>query len=55
MYNEFMEEEIIIEKLKQLYRINDYYPHMIDDFIDMFEFDNMDKDSIEKMDITIVK
>ena len=53
MYDELVEKEITIEKLKQLYMINEFYPHMINDFIDMFEFDDNDRDSMEKLHITI--
>lgn len=53
MYDELVEKEITIEKLKQLYMINEFYPHMINDFIDMFEFDDNDRDSVEKLHITI--
>lgn len=53
MYYELMDEDIIIEKLKTLFLINELFPEEVDDFIDNFELDESDKEYLKNIDIKI--
>lgn len=53
MYCEFMEEDIKKEMLKKILVINEYYPEKIEEFVDMFEFDDECNAELERLDLEI--
>lgn len=53
MYCEFMEENIKKEMLKKILVINEYYPEKIEEFVNMFEFDNECNAELERLDLEI--
>lgn len=53
LYCEFMEEDFKREILKKLLVINDYYPEKIEEFLDMFEFDDECNAELEMLDVEI--
>ena len=53
MYCEFMEEDIKKEMFKKILIIKEYYPDKVEEFIDMFGFDDECNAELEKLDVDI--